>query len=866
VIYGKTGSGKSLILAGIIGEADLLAGKINSPNSPLTNDARVCPATEENWIIPSSLAYVAQIPWIENATIKSNILYLLPFDPVRYASVLYASALEPDLAVLPDGDETEVGATGINLSGGQRQRLTFARALYSRASTLVLDDIFGAVDAHVGQHMVKYGLERELSTGRTIIVATHHVNLVLPLASYVVKVETDGSVQGFAQQPVGMGMGIQEESKDIMSSGLSDVQSLEDLVLEEIKASSTTRTSKGFVEEETRDQGRVKWRVYQSYVRASGGWFYWTFTILIFGASAFLLFSRAYWIKTWTEASESPKATQTRTPDADRNTASYGSDDTPQVVYYLGVYLAISFFSVIFIAIKIILVLLAALWSSKTLFENLTARILRAQLRWLDTVPTGRILNRFIGDFALIDSQLGMDLVLFLNRLFAMGTVVVAALLLSAWMVFPIIILGLACIYYTSFYLAGARDIRRLESITKSPVFDLFDSALSGLSTIRSFGRVDDYRDRMRSRIDEYARASWYIILANRWVAFRQGLLGAVFALCLAASIVILPNINVALAAFALSFGIEFSRVVIIAIAQYAGFELDMNSTERVVEYITQTPVEEELGLEMPTHWPSQGQVVFANFETGYANHLPSVLKGINLHIKSRERVGICGRTGSGKSSLTLALFRFLEARKGSISIDGLDISQVKLRDLRHQLAIIPQDPVLFSGTLRTNLDPFNEYNDGVLWNALQRVHLVEQDKTYPGPSSSPPNGSTGNRNIFEDLEFNISRGGLNLSSGQRQLLCLARAILTRSKILVLDEATSAVDVATDNLIQRGIRENFENSTLIVIAHRLSTLSDFDKIVVLDDGRVVEFDTPQALIDQKGVYWQMLSESALNTR
>lgn len=346
-----------------------------------------------------------------------------------------------------------------------------------------------------------------------------------------------------------------------------------------------------------------------------------------------------------------------------------------------------------------------------------------------------------------------------------------------------------------------------------------------------------------------------------------MSLVGGLFATIVAVMTFLLPNIDAALAGFALSFALDYGTVVIWTIRHYTNLELNMNAAERIVEYSNLT-TESLDGADPPAHWPSEGRLEFHDLVVGYAPDLPSVLRGLTFSVERNERIGVVGRTGAGKSSLTLALFRFLEAREGSIHIDGLDISKIKLQALRSRLAIIPQDPVLFSGTVRTNLDAFDEHNDSELRDALERVHLVSPSAfATPGePSEGPPTPASGNSNQninpFNSLTSPITEGGLNLSQGQRQLLCLARAIVSRPKIMVLDEATSAVDMATDTLIQRSIREEFSDSTLMVIAHRLSTIADFDKILVLDDGKVAEFGTPKNLMEiEGGIFRGMVSES-----
>lgn len=379
---------------------------------------------------------------------------------------------------------------------------------------------------------------------------------------------------------------------------------------------------------------------------------------------------------------------------------------------------------------------------------------------------------------------------------------------------------------------------------------------------------------RMLDRIDIHARAYWYIWLFNRWLALRLEIIGACFAI-LVAAVIVYSGIEVSLAGFALSFALQYSSAIIWAARNYANVELSMNAVERIAEY-SNNPIESQgATVNVPAIWPTEGRLQISNLVAGYAPELPPVLKGLSFTVEKNNRVGVVGRTGAGKSSLTLALFRFLEAREGSIHVDGIDISKISLHALRSRLAIIPQDPVLFSGTVRSNLDAFDNHTDAELYEALERVHLIrstgstsrdELNSARPSSGSASgtetPSNIDSNTNIFRSLSSRISEGGLNLSQGQRQLLCLARAIVSRPKIMVLDEATSAVDMATDELIQRSIREEFQDSTLIVIAHRLSTIADFDKILVMEDGRAVEFDEPRTLLRKVGgVFRSMVEQS-----
>jgi ABC-type multidrug transport system fused ATPase/permease subunit len=547
---------------------------------------------------------------------------------------------------------------------------------------------------------------------------------------------------------------------------------------------------------------------------------------------------------------------------------------------YLGIYVAISVSACIIGTLRYYFILSAAVRASRNLFNGLIYAILRAPLRWLDTVPLGRILNRFTADFHSIDSRIGYDIGFFVAKLLEVFAVMVAGMLVD-WMVilFALILLGV-CLKLALSYLAGARQTKRLESTAKSPVFEQFGSSLAGLITIRAFSKSDTYIGIMYGKINRHAQAWWTLWLFNRWLAFRMSVVGAIFSTVTAGLVVYVPGITASLAGFALSFALQYNSAITMALRQYANIELNMNATERVIEY-SNIEIENQGGADAPAAWPTEGRLEVHDLVVGYAPDLPPVLNGLSFAVESNQRVGVVGRTGAGKSSLTLALFRFLEARSGQIIIDGLDVSKIKLHDLRSRLAIIPQDPVLFSGTVRSNLDPFDEYGDTELYDALARVHLISEadddELTLTSRAATPrilsetgtstPATTTtqkSNSNVFTSLSATISEGGLNLSQGQRQLLCLARAIVARPKIMVLDEATSAVDMETDALIQQSIRAEFGRNatTLLVIAHRLSTIADFDRILVMDAGQAAEFGSPRDLMGIEGGVFKNLVENS----
>ncbi|KAF8846826.1 P-loop containing nucleoside triphosphate hydrolase protein [Acephala macrosclerotiorum] len=807
VVSGKTGTGKSLLLASILGEVDVLSGSINVPKPPPIHERHDHKATKDNWIVPSSIAFVAQVPWIENASIKDNILFGLPFSEYRYYKAIEVCALEKDLNMLTDGESTEVGANGINLSGGQRWRVAFARALYSRAGILVLDDIISAVDAHVGRWIFENGLTGELGVGRTRILVTHHVALCKSKTKYIAELG-DGTVQnaGLVQELEEAGTLQQiisheqtehdiredEDNTAVNSEEFSDGEENGEVLR---KVDSKAVVTK-FVEDEAKEKGSVKQAIYLSYLQSSGGWLFWALALLLFLAEQILM--------------------------------------------------------------------IGSIRASKKLFEGLSFTILRTPLRWIDTVPLGRVLNRLTADFDVVDSSLADDIAFGASNVFELIGAIVAGLFVSPYIILLALTLLGICLHFALQCLASARGVKRLESNAKSPILEQFCSAITGIDTIRAFNKADVYIQRMFKKIDDHSTTYWHLRLFSRWMSWRMSLVGAFFSTAVAIIVIIVPGIDAALAGFALAFSLKYTGTVIWAIRHYTNIELDMNAAERIVEY-SNLPTESQDGADPPAAWPSEGNIEVNDLVVGYAPDLPPVLKGLTFRVSCKERVGVVGRTGAGKSSLTLALFRFLEARQGSIYIDGLDISKIKLHSLRSRLAIIPQDPVLFSGTVRSNLDAFDEHTDNELYDALQQVHLVSaptsRDERVPLTPTSTTNTNQ-NRNPFSSLLSPISEGGLNLSQGQRQLLCLARAIISRPKIMVLDEATSAVDMVTDALIQRSIREEFTNSTLIVIAHRLSTIVDFDKILVMDNGMVAEFGTPRELMGMNGgVFKGMVGES-----
>ena len=610
---------------------------------------------------------------------------------------------------------------------------------------------------------------------------------------------------------------------------------------------------KPLVEEEFRESGVVRWFVYERYIKSSGGWPIWmlAFSVLVAGLVAML--GRGWWMNLWTRWSQDQTIPS---PESNKQVLN-GSGNSHNLRFYLTFYIVISLSAAMLEALKCAVVYVAALRASRKLFEHLISTVLRSRPRWLDITPIGRILNRTTSDFVVIDTRIPGDTHTLCSSLLSLIATSIASLTVTRYLIIPEVILWVVSLAYTAKYLHVARQIKRLDSTLKSPILSLCETSLVGRTTIRDYGKAKAYEHLMFEHIDNLSRAGWSFAVVSCWMSVRLGLIAAFFGTSVAVTIVF-RNVDASLAGFALSLSLGLTKVMDTAIRRYSSLTLNMNSTERVVEFCD-VDTENFDGSDAPEGWPYQGKVCINSLSVSYALDQPPAVKDVKVDIAARESIGIVGRTGAGKSSLSLAIFRILEARSGSISIDGIHISTIKLEQLRSRMSIIPQDPSLFSGTVRSNLDPIGQYNDSVLRDSLRRVHLL-------GPPAGTENRrsekwSNENQVSVGDLDMRISEGGSNLSQGQRQLLCLARTTISQCKITVMDEATSAVDMHTDAHIQSSLKEHFQESTLIVIAHRLSTVADFDKVLVMAEGQAVEFDTPSNLLRKGGEFCKLVEAS-----
>ncbi|KAI8617195.1 P-loop containing nucleoside triphosphate hydrolase protein [Chytriomyces sp. MP71] len=809
-IVGAVGSGKSSLLNALIGEMRQLEGQIT---------------------LNGTLGYAAQSAWIQNANLKENILFGRKYNKERYLNALLDAALLPDLKVLPDGDKTSIGEKGINLSGGQKQRVNLARLIYNDSDIVLIDDPLSAVDAHVGAHLFNRCIKGALSN-RTRLLVTHQLHYLSQCDRVIFMKDGKITEQGtyrdlidaggqFAKMMASYG----SESDDAHGVDVTDVKEaqakrerdLDDLerLLEEKK------TGKDMMTVEDQETGKVAARVWMNYVKASGGWFGFVlplvFVLLIFQLSRT---GNDLWLTYWTD-----------------NT--FRLTNTQYIIGYIifALLMTLSTFGyALFFAFS-------GTRASRNLHDLALERILRAPTSFYDTTPLGRILNRFSRDVDAVDNNLSFSFRQLVSQIgITISTFVVMCSALP-WFTIPVIpalfvYYGIAAVYRTT-----AREMKRVDSTTKSPLYNNLGESLVGLATIRAYN--DEHRFIVKNDLITDNNNSPYFLLltAQNWLTLRLQLIGSLLVFC-ASLIGIISDLDPSMFGLTLSYSLSVTQILSMTIQNFTQTEIAMNSVERIEAYAYSVPVEADAIIKdnrPPKDWPVAGAIEFKEVVMRYAPTLPTVLNTVSFTIKSREKIGIVGRTGSGKSSLMQALFRMVEVSSGQIFIDGIDIGKIGLSDLRSRVAIIPQDPVVFSGSFRSNMDPFNEHTDNELWDALARAGLkakvAKTEKTLDGV---------------------VDAGGENLSVGERQLLCLARAMLKTPKILIMDEATANVDYETDAMIQKALREDFGNATVLTIAHRLNTVIDYDKVMVLEKGILAEFDSPSNLLSDEGSMFSAL--------
>ncbi|XP_014791161.1 multidrug resistance-associated protein 1 isoform X2 [Octopus bimaculoides] len=853
-VVGVVGSGKSSLISAILGEMEKCSGKVD---------------------VQSNVAYVAQQAWIQNDTLQNNILFGKQYHQSFYAKIINACALHTDFKILPAGDQTEIGEKGINLSGGQKQRVSLARAVYQEANVYLLDDPLSAVDSHVGKHLFEKVIgPNGILSDKTRILVTHNINYLEHMDMIIVMKDGQISERGTFQELLGhkgefseflqnylteqkqTGNEADEEQEtddDIHSSveeivpevrrrwhGQEDgkmgspVMSLKSENAFELTEKEDQSTPKDkLINKEATMTGNVKLSVFLAYAKFVGAKFISVTLVTFFMVGAINIYANI-WLSEWSN-------------DA-LLISQNGTIDISQRDLRLSVYGVLGISQNVMSMIAALLTAYSGMHASCGVFDKLLENILHLPLSAFDAIPVGRIINRFSFDMDDVDNVIPFTIRSLLNTIIT-GAFTFLILSINTPLVISIVpIVGILFIYVKRIYIATSRQLKRLESVSRSPIFSHFGETVSGATSIRAFNKQNDFIRESEKRVDDYNITYYPSLVINRWLAFRTEFMSNLIVFFSAVfSVTNRNSLTPGSVGLAVTYALSVTQTLNWFIRMASELETNIVAVERIKEYSeipTEGPYEIKNNKPAP-EWPEKGEVVFSNYATRYRENMDLVIKDISCRILPMEKVGIVGRTGAGKSSLTLSLFRIIEAAEGSIIIDDVNVSKIGLYDLRSKLTIIPQDPILFSGTLRMNLDPFDYYTDSQLWEALEHSHLNEFVKSQP-----------------KGLLHECAEGGENLSLGQRQLLCLARALLRKSKILILDEATAAVDLETDALIQQTIRSEFKDSTVITIAHRLNTIMDYSKIIVMDKGRICEFDSPGVLLQNKDSLFYSLAKAA----
>ncbi|NWQ61769.1 MRP1 protein, partial [Neopipo cinnamomea] len=852
-VVGQVGCGKSSLLSALLGEMDKKEGYV---------------------VVKGSVAYVPQQAWVQNATLEDNIIFGREMNENRYKCVIEACALLPDIEILPSGDKTEIGEKGVNLSGGQKQRVSLARAVYCNADVYLLDDPLSAVDAHVGKHIFEKVIgPKGILKNKTRVLVTHAINYlpqmdtilvmtdgeISEMGSYQELLEQDGAFAEFLRtyanteqsmessdtnspsvkegKPVENGVLVNEAPGKLMHRQLSNSSTYSRDTGKSQQQSSTAELQKPLAEKnswklteaDTAKTGRVKASVYWDYMKAIG-LFMSFLSIFLFLCNHIASLASNYWLSLWTD-----------------DPVINGTQQYTNV--RLGVYGALGISQGIAVFGYSMVVSIGGIFASRHLHHNLLHNVLRSPMSFFERTPSGNLVNRFSKEIDTIDSTIPPIIKMFMGSTF--NVIGACIIILLATPIAAVIIppLGLVYLFVQRFYVATSRQLKRLESVSRSPVYSHFNETLLGVSVIRAFEEQKRFIKQNDMKVDENQKAYYPSIVANRWLAVRLEYVGNFIVLFAALFAVIARNkLSAGLVGLSVSYSLQITAYLNWLVRMSSELETNIVAVERVKEY-AEMEKEAEWSIEQTapaSTWPEEGKVEFRGYGLRYREDLDLVLKNINVTINGGEKIGIVGRTGAGKSSLTLGLFRINEAAEGEIIIDGVNIAKIGLHDLRFKITIIPQDPILFSGSLRMNLDPFDQHSDEDIWRSLELAHLKNFVSSLP-----------------DKLNHECAEGGENLSVGQRQLVCLARALLRKSKILVLDEATAAVDLETDKLIQSTIKSQFEECTVLTIAHRLNTIMDYTRVLVLERGEVVECGSPEQLLQERGIFYSMAKDSGL---
>ncbi|XP_066591156.1 probable multidrug resistance-associated protein lethal(2)03659 isoform X2 [Prorops nasuta] len=824
-VIGQVGSGKSSLLQVILRELSLTEGSLKTVGK---------------------MSYASQQPWIFASTIRQNILFGQPYDEERYRRVIEVCQMKSDLNLFPYGDNTMVGTRGINLSGGQRARISLARAVYLDADIYLLDDPLSAVDPRVGRRIMEDCICSYLKD-KTRVLVTHQTHFLKHVDRIVVmnncEIETIGTFEDLQSSDTDLLKFLKSENEaDEKSSVLREIGNGEHfptgLVDKDEKSVDPDATNEVV---ESRAVGGMNVKVYASYFKATRSVCLLLLLFFIFLSDIMVTSGSDYFLAYWVNTEES-----SLTSANDDSSDLVWTNPVPRE-YFIYIYSFLVGCTILSTNLGIYTFFTITMRISKTLHSLLYNSVIRTSMRFFNVNPVGRVINRFSKDMNTVDMRLPFSLIDVLYSTLNLIGVIVIMSVVNTWLLIPAFITG--CIFYTMrlYYLKTTRSVKRLEGMTRSPVFNHLTATLQGLTTIRVFQAAKILTMEFDRHMDLHSSAWFLFFSASRAFGMYLELICALFNTVVLSSFLLIDDLSVVG-----DVGLILTQILVAAGAlqwgmrQTAEMENHMTSVERVLEYGN---LEEEPSLDckanvkIPENWPTNGHVVFRNVNLKYEAGDHCVLNNINFVAQPNEKIGIVGRTGAGKSSLINALFR-LAVVEGEIIIDGIDTGSIGLHDFRWKISIIPQEPVLFVGSLRQNLDPFEEFSDEILWQALDQVELREVINEMPA-----------------GLNSRVSEGGANFSVGQRQLLCLGRAIVRCNKIMILDEATANVDPYTDSLIQQTVRSKFKNCTVFTIAHRLNTIMDSDKVLVMEAGKLIEFDHPSILLKNKGHFYRMVEQT-----
>uniref|UniRef100_A0AAQ5Y7H1 ATP-binding cassette, sub-family C (CFTR/MRP), member 12 n=1 Tax=Amphiprion ocellaris TaxID=80972 RepID=A0AAQ5Y7H1_AMPOC len=808
-VCGNVGSGKSSLISCILEQMHLLQGSVTADGT---------------------FAYVSQQAWIFHGTVQENILMGQPLDQAKYDRVVDVCSLRADLKILPYGDQTEIGERGLNLSGGQKQRISLARAVYSDKDIFLLDDPLSAVDAHVGKHIFEECVKKELQ-GKSIILVTHQLQY-LEFCDDILVLEDGEILEAGNHEDLMTAKGRYAQLISNYQLEQSKVRvSPEALLWQHYSVSVALRkvavkpSHDQLVSQELSTEGAVSWRIYQQYCKAAGGYIVTFLTILnivlMIGSTAFSNWWLSYWLG---QGDGSPSNTTSNEGDISQN---------PDLQFYQMIYGVMIIVTVVLAVIKCFFYTHVTLNAGCKFHDTMFKKIIASPMSFFDTTPTGRILNRFSKDQEELDSVLPLHMDPFLQFcLLVTFTIVIIA------SVFPAMLAAVVVIGLLFSLILFIRQMKKMENISRSPCISLTTSTLQGLSTIHAYNIRDTiFLHFLQFKSLNDLNSNHYLLFhsGTRWLSFWLDFMAATMTLLVALFVVLSSNefISPSLKGLAISYTIQLTGMLQYVVRQATEVEARFNSVERLQEYITGCKSEAPRHIkdaQIPEDWPKSGVITFQDYKMRYRENTPIVLNRLDFFIRAGEKLGIVGRTGSGKSSLGVALFRLVEPAGGTILIDGVDIMAIGLQDLRSKLSIIPQDPVLFIGTVRYNLDPFNNYTDEDIWTALEKTYMKDTISR-----------------LERKLQAEVLENGENFSVGERQLMCMARALLRNSKIIILDEATASIDAETDALIQNTIKDAFSDCTMLTIAHRINTVVQADRILVMDKGEAVELDSPDVL-------------------